>query len=146
MTPWTIAHQAPLSMGFSRQEYCSGLPFLSPGESSGPRNRTQVSCIAGGFLHGRRILYPLNYRKPHTYIHTYIHIFMYVGFSGGSVAKNPPANARDTGEAGLILGLGRSPGGGNNSLQYSCLGNPMDREGWQATVHGLTKSWKLLSY
>ena len=32
VTPWTVAHQAPLSMEFSRQEYCSGLPFLSPGD------------------------------------------------------------------------------------------------------------------
>ena len=46
-TPWTIAHQAPLSMGFSRQEYWSALPFPSPGDLSDPRDRTQVSCIAG---------------------------------------------------------------------------------------------------
>ena len=46
-TPWTVAHQAPPSMGFSRQEYWSGLPFPSPEESSRPRDRTQVSCIAG---------------------------------------------------------------------------------------------------
>ena len=45
--PWTVAQQAPLSMGFSRQEYRSGLPFPSPGESSRPRDRTQVSYIAG---------------------------------------------------------------------------------------------------
>ena len=52
--------------------------------------------------------------------------------------KNPPANARD---AGLIPGWGRSPGGGNdNPLQYSCLGNPMDRGAWWATVHGVTES------
>ena len=51
--PWTVAHQAPLSMEFSRQEYWSGLPFPSPGESSQPRNQTQVSCISyttGGFF------------------------------------------------------------------------------------------------
>ena len=50
MTPWTIAFQAPLSMGFSRHEYWSGflLPF-SRG-SSQPRNQTQVSCIAGRFF------------------------------------------------------------------------------------------------
>ena len=59
------------------------------------------------------------------------------GFLGGSVVKNPPANA---GDAGLIPGSGRPPGGGNgNPLQYSCLGNPMDRGGWQATVQGVTK-------
>ena len=47
------------------------------------------------------------------------------GFPGGSVVKNPPANAED---AGSIHGSGRSPGGGNGkSLQYSCLENPMDR-------------------
>ena len=42
----------------------------------------------------------------------------------------------------LIPGSGRSPGGGNgNSVQYSCLQNPMDRGAWQATVHRVTKSW-----
>ena len=49
-------------------------------------------------------------------------------FSGGSVVKNTPANAGDAREVGLIPGLGRSSGGGKgNSLQYSCLENPMDR-------------------
>ena len=46
-TPWTVAYQVSPSMGFSRQEYWSGLPFPSPGDSSQPRNRTQVSYIAG---------------------------------------------------------------------------------------------------
>ena len=51
------------------------------------------------------------------------------------MVKNPPANAR---EMGSIPGSGRPPGGGNGSpLQYSCLGNPMDRRAWQATVHGI---------
>ena len=53
-----------------------------------------------------------------------------MGFPGGSVVKNPPANV---GDMGLIPGLGRSPGGGNgNPHQYSCLENPMDRGAWQA--------------
>ena len=53
------------------------------------------------------------------------------------VKKNPPDSGRD---AGSIPGLGRSPGGGNhNPLQYSCLGNPMDRKAWWATGHGVTK-------
>ena len=46
VTPWTLALQALLSMGFSRQEYCSGLPFPSPGGSSQPRNQAWVSCTA----------------------------------------------------------------------------------------------------
>ena len=61
-------------------------------------------------------------------------------FPDGSVVKNPPANAGDTGNVSLILKSGRSPGIGNgNLLQYSCLENPMDRGGWWATVHGVTK-------
>ena len=53
------------------------------------------------------------------------------------MVKNPPANARDT---GLIPGLGRPPGEGTgNPLQYSCLGNPLDRGTWWATVHGIAK-------
>ena len=57
------------------------------------------------------------------------------------VAKNLPANAGDIRDAGLIPGTGRSPGGGQgNALQYPCLQNPMDREAWWATDHGLAKS------
>ena len=56
------------------------------------------------------------------------------GFPGGSVVNNSPANAGDTGDVGLIPGLGRSPGGGN--------GNP---PAWRATVHGVAKSWTGLS-
>ena len=61
-----------------------------------------------------------------------------MGFPGGSAGKESACNV---GEPGLIPGWGRSPGGGNdNSLQYSCLGNPMDRGAWQATVHGVAES------
>ena len=56
---------------------------------------------------------------------------------GASSVKKSPANAGDTGS---ISGLGRSPEEGNgNPLQYSCLGNPMDRGVWWATVHGVAK-------
>ena len=62
-------------------------------------------------------------------------------FPSGTVVKNLPANAGDTREAGLIPGLGRFPGAENeNLLQYSCLGNPMDRGTWRATVYGVTRS------
>ena len=60
-----------------------------------------------------------------------------MGFPGVSVVRNLSANA---GDVGLIPGLGRSPGEGNgNPLQYSCLGNTVDRGAWWATVHGVTK-------
>ena len=62
---------------------------------------------------------------------------------GGSVVKNPPA---DAGDVGLIPGLGRSPGGEHsNPLQYFCLKNSMDRGAWWATVHGVTTNWTRLS-
>ena len=60
-----------------------------------------------------------------------------MGFPGGSLVKNLPANA---GDSGLISGLGRYLGKGNgNPHEYSCLGNPKDRGAWQAVVHGVTK-------
>ena len=61
-----------------------------------------------------------------------------MGFPGGSVVKNPLANAADVGS---ILESGISPGKENgNQLWYSCLGNPMDRGTWWATIHGVAKS------
>jgi len=61
-----------------------------------------------------------------------------LGFPGGSEVKNPPVMA---GDAGSILGSGRSPGEGHdNPLQYSCLENPMDRGAWWATVYRVIKS------
>ena len=70
-----------------------------------------------------------------------IQIFML--FLSSSAVKNPPANA---GNSTSILGLERSPGEGNgHPLQFSCLGNPMERGAWWATVHGVAKSWIQLS-
>ena len=67
-------------------------------------------------------------------------------FPSGSVVKNPSANAGDRGDAGSIPGLGRSPGGEHGDpLQYFCLENPVDRGAWWTIVHGVTKSWTLLS-
>ena len=65
------------------------------------------------------------------------------GVPGGSVVKNPPANAENV---GLIPDWGRPPGGGNgNPLQCSCQENPMDRGALWAKVHGVTKSWTQLN-
>ena len=64
-------------------------------------------------------------------------------FPGGSGGREYACNA---GDPGSIPGSGRSPGEGNgNPLQYSCLENSTDRGAWWATVHGVTKSWTLLS-
>ena len=72
------------------------------------------------------ILLPFVYRKK--------------SFPDGLAVKNLPANAGDIRNTGLIPGSGRSPGEGNgNPLQYSCLGNPMDRGAWRAIVHRVAK-------
>ena len=63
------------------------------------------------------------------------------GFPAGSVGKESTCNAGDIGDAGLIHELGRSPEGVHgNTVQYSCLENPMERGTWQATVQKVTKS------
>ena len=68
-----------------------------------------------------------------------------MGFPGGSVDKESACSAGDTGDMGLIPGLGRSFGGGHGDpLQYSCLENPVDRGAWQATVQRATKNWTRL--
>ena len=68
---------------------------------------------------------------------------MQKAFPGGSDSK---ASAYNAGDPASIPGSGRSPGEGNGSpLQYSCLENPMNKGAWLATVHGVAKSWTLLS-
>ena len=82
------------------------------------------------------IIYPILYHILFR-LTIWILFLLYLDFPGGSVVKNLPANA---GDPGLISESGRSPGEGNgNPLQYSCMGSPMDREAWQATVHGVTE-------
>ena len=85
-----------------------------------------------------RLLYPREkVSKSHEPIIT-------VGLPSCSVVKNPPANA---GDSSSIPGSGRSPGEGNdNPPQYSCLGNPMDREAWWAAVHGIENVRGLNTY
>ena len=62
-TPWTVAYQAPPSMGFSKQEYWSGLPFPSPGDLPDPG-------IEPGLSHCRQTLYPLSHQgSQHMYIY-----------------------------------------------------------------------------
>ena len=63
-----------------------------------------------------------------------------MGFPGGSVVKNPSANAGDAKDAGSVPGSGKSPEvGTGNPLQHSYLETPMDRGAWQATAHGVKK-------
>ena len=67
------------------------------------------------------------------------------GFPGGASGKEPAANAGDKRDVGLIPGSGKSFRGHGNPLQYSCLGNPVDKGAWHATVHSIAKSWMWLN-
>ena len=101
------------SVEFSRQEYWSGLPFC----------HSLLRGLNLGILNCRHILYCLSLQGSHQ------------TFSGGAMVKNPTVNARNSGNKTLIPGLGRySRERNDNPLQYSCLGNPMCRGSWGATV------------
>ena len=64
VTPWTVAYQAPLSMGFSRQEYWSGLPFPSPGDLPDPGIEPRIAdSIADCVQHCRQTLYCLSHQR-----------------------------------------------------------------------------------
>ena len=103
-------------------------PFPSPGHGRFPlcvltNPSPAASCQIVKSLHCLMI-----------FVHLSFLVVYYPGFPGGSDSKESTCNA---GDLGFILGCGRSPGEGNgNPLQYSCLGNPMDREAWQTTVQG----------
>ena len=133
-TPWTVAHQAPLSVGFPRQEYWSGVPFPSPMDLPNPGIEFESAALACGFFTiepPREAIYKRQMRIN-------VHVCAIVGFPGGSDGKESACNA---GDLDLIPGLGRSPGGGHgNPLWYSCLENSMDRGAWRATVHGVAQS------
>ena len=70
-----------------------------------------------------------------------------MGFPDGSAGEESACNAEQTGNTGSVLGLRRSPGGGNgNPLQYSCLKNSMDRGAWWATVHEFAKVFLVFTH
>ena len=128
VTPWTVACQAPLFMGFPGQEYWSGLPLPSPGHLPNPGIEPTSPALAEGFF----ITEPPGKSKPQL-----LPPLSLSEFPGGSDNK---ASVYNAGDPGSSPGLGRSPGEGNGKpLKYSCLGNRMDRGAWQATVHGVTK-------
>ena len=92
MTPWTAAYQVPPSMGFSRQEYWSGVPLPSPKFSVKHAGEKAMNRVNGAKSCGE--------------------IQKKYDFPGGSVGKESACNA---GVMGLISGLGRSPGGGHGN-------------------------------
>ena len=95
---------------------------------------------------GTKYIHTVGQFSPSSISQIFCFFILKLGLPGGTVVKNPPANAEARGDAGSIPGSGRSPGVGNgNRLQYSCLENSMDREVWWATIHGVARSWTRLS-
>ena len=120
------SHKAPLSMGFPKQGYGSGLPFLTPGDLPNPGIKSEPvasPALAGGF-------FTTEPPEKQTSIPS---LWLPWWLSD----KESACNARDMGS---ILGSGKYPEEENdNPLQYSCLENCMDRGAWRATAHGVTK-------
>ena len=152
-TLWTAVHQAPLSMGYFRQEYWNGLPFPPPGDLPDPVNKLtspaspalQTDSLPleppGKPVNPKLLIYYHSPKQHFQFARTICyHLTM---FPGGSEVK---ASACNVGDLSSIPGSGRSLGEGNgNPLQYSCLENPLDRGAWCAAVHGVAKSRTRLS-
>ena len=122
-SPQTAAHQAPLSRGFSRQEYWNGLPFPSPMYES----ESEVTQLCPT-LSDRMDCSP-----PGSSVHGI--------FQARVLEWSAIAFSRNRGDTNLIAGSGRSLGRGNgNPLQYSCLKNPRDRGAWWVKIQSVAKS------
>ena len=135
--PWSIAHQFPLSMGFSRQKYQSVLPCPPPGDLPNPGIKSRFPTLQANSFHhlshqGRpnQCIYvyvlvaqscptlcnPVNYSLPGPSVHGILQARSPWSFPDGKVVKNPPENAGHTTDAGQIPGSGRFPGAGNGCI------------------------------
>ena len=140
VTPWTVAHQAPLSVGFPRQEYWSGLLFQGIFLT---QDWTQVSCVS---CFGRWILYHFitycSYWSQLANQHWYF-IVIYLGFPGASDSKESACHEEDPAwidPPGSIPGLGRSPEELASHSSILAWRIPMDRGAWRALVYGVEES------
>ena len=172
-TPWTVARQAPLPMGFSRQEYWSGLPFPSPGDLPDPGIKPRSSALQADALTSEpRMRWILDWVAiPFSRTSSQPRNWTGVSCITGGFFTNW-AIMLSTVTIQIRADTDNSNGANNkesvcqcrrykrhrfhfwtrkiawrrdgNPLQYSCLENLMDKGAWQATVHGVKKSRKRL--
>ena len=143
-TLWTIAHQAPLSMGFSRQEYWSGLPCPPPGDLPNPG--IEPTSLMSPALAGSS----LPQEPPGKPFHPpSCSFFFWTILLNPSHPLNWASQVHDVKDSSCHCRRCRSerfPEEGNGyPCQYSSLKSPMDRGAWQVIVHGVAKSWLWLS-
>ena len=127
---WTVTRQAPLSMGFPRQENWSELPFPSSGDLPDPRIEPASPAL------------PIESPgKPSKRLSILYRVKLLPGKSHGrrSLVGCRPWGREESEMTHFHFSLSCTGEGNGNPLQYSCLGNPMDRGGWQATVRVVTK-------
>ena len=128
VTPWSVTCQAPLSMGFSNQEYGSGLPFPSPGDLPNPGIKHRSPALQADSL-----LTELQ-GKPRICI--CMCVYKYMGFPGASMVKHPPANTAES----------------ESEVAQSCptLCNPIDCSLPGSSVHGIFQAivleWVAISF
>ena len=145
-----MAHQDPLSKDF-RGKNTGGVAISFSRGSSRPRDRTCISCSAGGFFTAEPPEMPL------TFTWNLLKCVFWFSRSGAGLSfcilnssglpwwLSGKESACNAGDPGSIPGLGRYHGEGyGNPLQYSCLENSTDRGAWQARVHEFAKSWTRL--
>ena len=122
------------------------LPPKSMRKSPHPSSSCSLCCLVGPFLPPTSSMLSRFSRQTDRQMDEYPIPKLHKNHNNqslpdGSVGKESTCDAEDTGDAGSIPGLGRSPGGGNdNPLQDSCLRNPMDRGAWQTTAQRVAKS------
>ena len=151
VTPRTVACQAPLSMGFCRQEYWSGLPCPPPGDLPDPGIKS-MSPVSPAFQADSLPLSHLLRDLPY-YISTSVLILISkenkilpLLYDGLIISQHIPAVKENWRRPGFNSWVGKIPWKRTwPPTPVSCLGNPMDRGDWQVTVHGVAKSWTWLS-
>ena len=140
---WLVPLSAFLNRPWSEVTTTIPFPLRSNGTTSSKDNFLLNSPLHKKDLFNVFVLFLYSTLSFHFLIISLKCPYLLSGFPGGSDSKESACNAEDPGS---ISGSGRSPGAGNgNPFQHSCLENPMDREDWQVTVHGVTKSHTLLS-